>query len=95
MAGVKIHLLHVVSGTELQRQFEDGIVRLLGQDDYVERVCDFLERLSPDVIIQRLTGDGGADLVAPEWGRRKMKVLAAIDHELNRRGSRQGFYWNR
>jgi hypothetical protein len=95
MAGVKIHLLHVVRRTELLRQFEEGLVPLLEQDEYVERVCDFLERLSPDVIIQRLTGDGGADLVAPEWGRRKMKVLSAIDHELDRRGSRQGIYWDR
>lgn len=94
MAGVKIHLLHVVRGTELQRQYEAGIVPLLEQNEYVERVCDFLERLSPNVIIQRLTGDGGTALVAPEWGRRKTDVLTAIDRELFRRGSCQGMYWD-
>jgi radical SAM superfamily enzyme len=42
-------------------------------------------------LIQRLTGDGGHDhLVAPLWSLRKFEVLNAIDHELERRGSRQG-----
>jgi radical SAM superfamily enzyme len=64
---------------------------LLERDEYVGLVCDFLERLRPEVSIQRLTGDGGHDhLVAPLWSLRKFEVLNAIDYELQRRGTRQG-----
>ena len=88
--GVKVHLLHVMRGTALAEIYEKGEVRLLGRDDYVGLVCDFLERLDPRISIQRLTGDGGRELVAPAWSLAKFEVLNAIDTELERRGTRQG-----
>ena len=63
---------------------------LLEKDEYVGLVCDFLERLDPRIFIQRLTGDGGKDLLAPLWSAAKFEVLNAIDDELERRNSRQG-----
>ncbi|HET6421074.1 MAG TPA: TIGR01212 family radical SAM protein [Geobacteraceae bacterium] len=89
--GVKIHLLHVMKETPLAELYYQGKVKLLDRDEYVGLVCDFLERLRPEISIQRLTGDGGRDhLVAPLWSLRKFEVLNAIDYELERRGTRQG-----
>jgi radical SAM protein (TIGR01212 family) len=88
--GVKIHLLHVNRGTPLARMYERGEVTLLGRDEYVGLVCDFLERLSPQILIHRLTGDGGTDLIAPLWSAAKFEVLNAIDDEMARRGAHQG-----
>jgi uncharacterized protein len=88
--GVKLHLLHVMRGTILAEMYGRGEIRVMGRDDYVGLVCDFLELLDPKVSIQRLTGDGGRDLVAPLWSLAKFEVLNAIDWELERRGSRQG-----
>ena len=88
--GVKIHLLHVMRGTRLAEMYEQGKIRVMERDDYVGLVCDFLERLEPRISIQRLTGDGGRDLVAPLWSQAKFEVLNAIDVELERRGSWQG-----
>ncbi len=89
--GVKLHLLHVMRGTRLAELHARGEVPLLERDDYVGLVCDFLERLDPRIIVQRLTGDGGRDfLVAPLWSLAKFEVLNAIDAELERRGSFQG-----
>jgi len=89
--GVKIHLLHVMKETPLEELYRRGEVRMLDRDEYVGLVCDFLERLRPEISIQRLTGDGGHDhLVAPLWSLRKFEVLNAIDYELERRGTRQG-----
>jgi radical SAM superfamily enzyme len=89
--GVKLQLLHVMQGTRLAELYERGDVRLLGRDDYVGLVCDFLERLNQSVQIHRLTGDGGRDnLVAPLWSLKKFEVLNLIDAELERRGTRQG-----
>jgi hypothetical protein len=88
--GVKLHLLHVMRGTKLAAQYERGEIRIMERDDYVGLVCDFLELLDPGISIQRLTGDGGRDLIAPLWSMAKFEVLNAIDVELKRRGSRQG-----
>ncbi len=88
--GVKIHLLHVNKDTRLAALYERGELLLPEREEYVGLVCDFLERLRPEIFIQRLTGDGGKDLVAPQWSAAKFEVLNAIDAELERRGSRQG-----
>jgi len=89
--GVKIHLLHVMKETPLAEKYARGELQLLDRDEYVGLVCDFLERLRPDMSIQRLTGDGGRDhLIAPLWSLQKFEVLNAIDYEMERRGSRQG-----
>jgi radical SAM protein (TIGR01212 family) len=88
--GVKIHLLHVSRGTPLAELYERGEIVLPEMGEYVGLVCDFLERLDPGIFIQRLTGDGGKDLIAPEWSAAKFEVLNAIDLELERRGTRQG-----
>jgi len=87
---VKIHLLHVNRDTVLAGLYEKGEIDLLEKEEYVGLVCDFLERLDPRIFIQRLTGDGGRDLIAPLWSAAKFEVLNAIDAALERRGSRQG-----
>lgn len=88
--GVKVHLLHVNRDTHLAALYEKGEISLPEKEEYVNLVCDFLERLNPEIFIQRLTGDGGKDLVAPLWSAAKFEVLNAIDDELERRGTRQG-----
>lgn len=88
--GVKLHLLHVMKGTRLAEMYFRGEFGLMERDDYVGLVCDFLELLDPRISIQRLTGDGGRELIAPLWSLAKFEVLNAIDEELERRGSRQG-----
>ncbi|QXE86234.1 TIGR01212 family radical SAM protein [Geomonas nitrogeniifigens] len=89
--GVKIHLLHVMRGTRLADLYQAGEVPLLDRDSYVGLVCDFLERLDPRIVVQRLTGDGNRkDLIAPLWSLAKFEVLNCIDHELERRKTRQG-----
>lgn len=89
--GVKIHLLHVMKNTELERLHQERSLVLMHRDEYVGMVCDFLEQLNPEMIIHRLTGDGGHDnLVAPLWSLKKFEVLNLIDKELANRGTEQG-----
>lgn len=89
--GVKLHLMHALKGTELARMYERGEWEPLGMDEYIGIVADFLERLSPDTLIHRLTGDPlRGHLVAPEWSIKKWEVLNGIDREMERRGSWQG-----
>jgi radical SAM protein (TIGR01212 family) len=89
--GVKIHNLHVVRDTPMERMYHAGEVRMFERDEYVGVVCDFLERLPPAMVIHRLSGDAPPDyLVAPKWCQEKEKLLAAIESEFERRGTRQG-----
>ncbi len=63
----------------------------LDQAEYVALAADAIERLHPETLIQRLTGDGPRDLLlAPLWSLNKWEVLNAIDGELERRQTRQG-----
>ena len=94
LEGIKIHSLYVLKETKLAEMYQRGEFRLLELDEYVSLVCDFLERLPPDMVIQRLTGEAPRDLlVAPPWSPEKMAVLGKIDAELERRGSYQGIEW--
>jgi len=91
VAGVKIHMLHVMKGTVLGRRYESDSFPLLTLPAYVSVVCDQLELLPPNIVIHRLTGDAPADLlIAPDWTRKKFVVQNEIDKELRRRDSRQG-----
>jgi radical SAM protein (TIGR01212 family) len=88
---VKIHNLHVVKGTPMEAMFHAGQVPMLDLDEYVRIVCDFLERLPPQMVIHRLSGDAPPDyLVAPMWCLDKPALLRAIHLELERRDSWQG-----
>jgi radical SAM protein (TIGR01212 family) len=88
---VKIHNLHVVKDTPLEAMYRAGTVRMLERAEYVAVVCDFLERLPSEMVIQRLNGDAPPDyLVAPTWCLDKPALLSAIHTELARRDSWQG-----
>ena len=89
--GVKIHLLYVVKGTPLQACYQRDDFRCLSRDEYADLVVDVLERLPPEVVIQRLTGDPmSSELVAPAWAREKQKNLRVIQEALERRNTWQG-----
>jgi len=89
--GLKIHLLYVVKGTKLDKLYATGKYRCLEQHEYVDLVCDFLERIPKNMIIQRLTGDPHPEeLVAPMWSKKKMEILNLIKETLEKRDSWQG-----
>jgi len=89
--GVKLHLLYVVKGTKLETLHGAGDYQCLGQEAYADLVCDVIERLPPDVVIQRLTGDPHKhELVAPRWALEKVQTLELIQKRLEERNTWQG-----
>jgi len=89
--GIKIHLLYVVKGTKLDALYHQKKYTCLAQEEYVDIVCNFLERIPKDMVIQRLTGDPHPDeLVAPQWSIKKAETLARIQEALEKRDSWQG-----
>lgn len=91
IGAVKIHLLHILKDSPIEKLYGAGKIDLLNQDEYAGLVCDFLENLSPDIIIQRVTGEGSrSNHVAPEWAMDKIGTINKIRDLLCRRGTRQG-----
>jgi len=89
--GIKIHSLYINRDTALEKMYREKNFTPLGQEEFVDLTCDFLELLPPNMVIQRLTGDPNPkELIAPEWTLKKNETLQLIQKELERRDSRQG-----
>ncbi len=89
--GVKIHLLYVIKGTILDQMWKRGDYIPLEQREYVDTVCDFLEILPENIIIQRITGDPHTEeLQAPMWAGRYRETFNMIQDTLEKRDSFQG-----
>ena len=89
--GIKLHMLYVIKGTKLEKLYRLGRYRCLEQKQYADLVCDFLERIPQDMVIQRLTSDPHLEeLVAPAWTLKKSETLALIRDTLEERDSWQG-----
>jgi len=74
--GVKFHLLHVLRGTDLEKDYLAGVFRCLELEEYAHWLKNCLDQVPPDVTVHRITGDGAKrDLVAPLWSGDKKRVL--------------------
>ena len=88
---VKIHLLHVLSGTPLADLYSRGEYTPMTMEDYVATVAEQLTFLPPSCVVGRLTGDGLPErLLAPLWSRKKLAVIDAIDRLLYDKNWTQG-----
>lgn len=82
--GIKLQLLHVIRGTDLEKDYADGKFEVLELDEYLDIIKDCVKIIPDDIVIHRLTGDGAKrDLVAPLWSADKKRVLNAINKALN------------
>ena len=88
---LKLHLLHVISGTELAAMYARGEFGCLTLEEYADIVVRQLEIMPAETVIGRLTGDGMAEtLIAPEWSRKKLCVMNAVDKLMFLRNTWQG-----
>jgi len=91
---LKIHQLHIVKKTVLASLYRFKPFKLLSLSEYVTVVTDFLEKLNPAIIIQRMAGEAPPHtLIAPKWGKRVPEIIRYIDKEFEFRNSWQGKYY--
>ena len=104
LTSVKFHQLQILKGTAMEQQYRDDeafrcSLLHFSLDEYISLVCDLLERLRPDIIVERLAGEVPPRYQAcPERsfrrpdGRllRNEEIPALVNAELARRGTRQG-----
>lgn len=92
---IKIHMLHLIEDTQITREWREDGFKILSLAEYVDIVCDQIELMPQDTVIQRVTGDGDKNtVVAPIWTLKKFVVINNIDKELIRRNSFQGKNFN-
>lgn len=93
---LKIHMLHILENTKMGEEFKNNPFPLLSREEYIETIVNQLEILPPNIIIQRLTGDGPKDLlIAPMWTRNKKTIFNDIDKLMVARDTYQGKYFKK
>lgn len=93
---VKLHQLQIHRGTRMAKDYErdPGSFGLFGADQYADLVVRFLERLSPDIYIQRFVSSAPASMViAPKWDLKNHIFVSKVDKLLSERDTWQGKFF--
>lgn len=89
--GIKLHLLHLMEGTRMVKDYEEGKLKFLTQEEYVDLICESISRIPQEMVVHRLTGDAPRQLlIGPMWSLKKWEVLNAIDKALEDNDIYQG-----
>lgn len=89
--GIKLQLLHVLAKTDLAELYKKRSFEVLTLEEYTDIVIECLERLAPEMVIHRITGDGPRRLlIAPEWSLDKKQVLNTLLNKMKVKNSWQG-----
>ena len=79
----------------MARQYERDPFHVFGYEEYIRFLVSFIERLSPDIVLQRLFATAPDEiLIAPKWGRSRHEILRDIEAMLERLDTRQGRLYN-
>ncbi|MBR1667538.1 MAG: TIGR01212 family radical SAM protein [Bacteroidaceae bacterium] len=90
---LKLHQLQLIKGTRMAEEYAQNPqdFHLFTADEYIDLVIDFLERLRPDLILERFVSQSPASLLAiPGWGLKNHEFVAKVRHRMIERGSHQG-----
>ena len=82
--GIKLQLLHILKGTDLEKELLAGHVKVMEEDEYVELIAQLLKLIPDNIVVHRITGDGDKKLLtAPMWSADKKEVLNRIRRRLS------------
>ncbi len=88
---VKLHALYIVKGTKMAAQYAAGEIKLISCEEYQQRVIEFLEYLSPDIVLQRLIGRAPEkNTLFSNWHTGWWKIRDTITKTMEEHGQYQG-----
>ncbi len=91
--GIKLQLLHVLEDTDLAEDYRAGKFQTMEMEEYLELVIECLQKIHPEIVIHRVTGDGPKKiLISPTWSGNKKQVLNTLHRKMRERNARQGDY---
>ena len=93
---LKMHQLQLIRGTRMARDFEEhpSQFHLYTADEYIDLVIDYMERLRPDIVLERFVSQSPKELlIAPDWGLKNHEFTAKLKKQMMRRQTCQGILY--
>lgn len=88
---LKIHQLQIVKDTVLAERYIENPFPTFGYVEYLDFLVDFIERLSPHIVLQRLFALSPDNiLIAPQWGKTRQEIIRDINDRFEQREAVQG-----
>lgn len=90
---LKLHQLQLVKGTRLAKDYEVDAsdFHFYTAAEYADLVVDFLERLTPEIAVERFASQSPKDLlIAPDWGLKNYEFTELVKRRLRERDTYQG-----
>ena len=93
LATLKLHQLQLIRHTKMAKEYAEHPERfcLYNIDEYIDLVIDFMERLSPGIVVERFVSQSPKELlIAPDWGLKNYIITAMVNQRMVVRDARQG-----
>lgn len=88
---LKLHQLQIIRGTRLAKEYSEHPFPVFSVDEYIHTVCDYVERLRPDLVLERFVSQSPAQLlIAPKWGLKNHEFTDRLVNHMRQNGIRQG-----
>ncbi|WP_321518034.1 TIGR01212 family radical SAM protein [uncultured Bacteroides sp.] len=90
---LKMHQLQLIKGTKMAREFEEHPedFHLYQVDEYIDLVIDYVERLRPDMVLERFVSQSPKELlIAPDWGLKNYEFTDRVKKRMREREAYQG-----
>lgn len=90
---LKLHQLQLIRNTRMAKEFEESPAdfHLYSVDEYIDLVIDFVERLNPDIVVERFVSQSPKELlIAPDWGLKNYEFTAKVLKRFAERNTWQG-----
>jgi len=97
LTALKLHQLQLVRGTKMVQQYAEHPewFHLYTADEYIDLVIDFLEKINPEIAIERFVSQSPKELlVAPDWGLKNFEFTDKVEKRLKERDTWQGKQYN-
>lgn len=93
LSTIKLHQLQLIRGTKLAAQVEQNpeLLQKFSAEEYAGLVIAFLERLRPDIAIERFVSQSPPELlIAPDWGLKNYEFTHLVEKKMKKSGTYQG-----
>lgn len=93
---LKLHQMQIIKGTRMEKEYSLNPMDFikLSSIEYIDLLIRFLEKLKPEIIIERFISESPSDkLIAPKWGLKNFEFVSKLEAELIRRNSHQGIFY--
>ena len=90
---LKLHQLQLIRGTRMAEEYIENPAdfSLFSVEDYIETVVDYVERLNPDIVLERFASQSPKELlIAPDWGLKNHELIEKVKRRMRERDTWQG-----